>query len=96
MSLQITQRREHEVPMPGRTGKVNAELAKVKEEMQKLGTGMVLEIEIGSDRTVRGTKALVTRAARELGGTWRHWHAGSKVFAQPMRKKPGRKPRARA
>lgn len=96
MPLQITQRREQEVPMPGRTGKVNAELAKVKAEMQKLASGMVLEIETGSDRSVRGTKALVTRAARELGDRWRHWHVGSKVFAQPMRKKPGRKPGPRA
>src|SRR5207249_8774581 len=45
MPLKITQRPEHEVPKPSRAGKVNEDLVAVKNEMMKLGQGMVLEIE---------------------------------------------------
>jgi len=51
--------------------------------MKKLGSDMVLEIETGSEKAVRGAKVLVTKAAKELGTRWRHWSVGSKVFAKP-------------
>ena len=69
MPLKITQRPEHEVPKPSRAGKVNEDLVAVKNEMMKLGQGMVLEIEAGSEKAIRGAKALITRAAKELGTT---------------------------
>ena len=92
MSLKFAQRSPQEVPSPGSTGKVNLELLAIKNEMAKLGSGMVLEIETDSISTVRGTKMLITKAARELGTPWRHWHAGSSVYAQPVdaTKKRGR------
>ena len=83
MPLQISHKKEAEVPRPGRTGKVNEELLALKAEMAKLAQGMVLEIETGSEKAVRSAKVMVTRAAKELGAQWRHWSVGSKVFAKP-------------
>jgi len=83
MPLKITHRKEEEVPRPGAAGRINENLEAIKAEMLKLGQGMVLEIETGSERAIRGTKALITRASRELGAKWRHWSHGTKVFARP-------------
>ncbi len=97
MPLKITQRAESEVPKPGKTGKVNPDLVAVRNEIQKLATGMVLEIETGSEKAVRGAKTLVTRAAKDLGARWQHWHVGTKVFARPADPVPrrrGRRPKA--
>src|SRR5260370_40557301 len=84
MPLRIRHVSEAEAPRPSSTGKANKDLFAVKSEMRKLGTGMVLEIETGSERAVRGAKTLVTRASKELGTKWRHWHVGTKVFAKPV------------
>ena len=82
MPLQITHRKEAEVP--GRSsGRVNEDLTRIKDEMSRLTAGMVLEIETGSDKAVRSTKMMVTKAAKELGSQWRHWSEGTKVFAKP-------------
>ncbi len=97
MPYQITQKREEEVPRPGKTGKVNEELAALKEEMTRLGSGMVLQIETGSQKSVRGAKTMVTRAAKQLGARWHHWHVGTRVFAKPAedgRRRRGRRPKA--
>lgn len=83
VALKITQRREDEVPGGGAAGKANENLLALKNEMSKLGAGMVLEIETENERAVRGTKMLVTRAANQLGTSWKHWSVGSKVFARP-------------
>ncbi len=83
MPLKITPRREEDVPPPGRTGKSNEDFTAVRDEMRRLGPGMVIEIDAGTEKAVRSTKMLVTRAAKDLGTTWRHWSAGSKVFAMP-------------
>jgi|SRR3990172_2399977 len=94
MPLKITSKPETEVPSPGRAGKVNEELVAIKDEMLKLTSGMVLEIETGSEKAVRGAKVLVTKAAKELGRQWRHWSVGTKVFAKPVgevRKRVGRR-----
>lgn len=94
MPLKITHKPEEDVPLPGRTGKVNEGLVALKAEMQKLGQGMVLEIETGSEKAIRGTKALITRASKQLGTRWRHWHMGTKVFAKPagqVRRRRGRR-----
>ncbi len=98
MPLKIRQVPESEVPKPGRTGKNNDDLVAVRREMQNLAADMVLEIEAGSEKAVRGAKTLVTRAAKELGARWQHWNVGSKVFAkpaEPVRRRRGRKPRPR-
>lgn len=84
MPLKITHRKEQEVPRPGGPGKVNENIESMKTEMSKLRDGMVLEIEAGSEKAIRGTKRLVTTAAKELGATWRHWSEGTKVFAKPV------------
>ncbi len=84
MPLKITHKSEDQVPTPTSTGKVNADLAALKAEMQKLAAGMVLEIETGSEKAVRSAKTLITRAATQLGVKWQHWSVGSKVFARPV------------
>ncbi len=98
MPLQFKQRPESEVPRPGGTRRINEDLAAVRREMQTLASDMVLEIEAGSERAVRGAKRLITRAAKDLGARWQHWNVGSKVFArpvEPVRRGRGPKPRAR-
>jgi spore cortex formation protein SpoVR/YcgB (stage V sporulation) len=93
LPLKITHRNEDEVPTPSSSGKVNEDLMAIKNEMQKLASGMVLEIEAGTDKAVRGTKMLVTKASQQLGARWRHWSVGSKVFAKPageIKKRMGR------
>jgi hypothetical protein len=91
MPLRINVRKESEVPRPRAGGKVNEELEGLKDKMMGLPAGMVLEIEVAAGRTVRGAKAMITRAAREIGSTWRHWHAGNRVFAQPARRRRRRR-----
>ena len=81
--LQITQRSEDEVPEAQGGGRANEDLNALKREMSKVTFGIVLEIETGSEKAVRGTKMLVTKAAKELGSEWRHWSQGTKVFAKP-------------
>lgn len=83
MPLQITPRKAEDVPSATGAGKVNPDLAPLKDEMKNLASGMVLEIETGSAEAVRGTKMLISKAAKELGTQWQHWHAGTKVFAKP-------------
>ena len=84
MPLRIKHITQEEAPKPSSTGKANKDLFAVKSEMLKLGKGMVLEIETGSEKAVRGAKTLVTRASKDLGAKWRHWHVGTKVFARPV------------
>jgi hypothetical protein len=91
MALKINVRKESEVPRPTAAGKVNEELESLKERMRSLPAGMVLELEVASGRTIRGAKAMVTRAARALGTSWRHWHAGNKVYARPTRRRRRRR-----
>ena len=84
MPLRIKHIKQEEAPRPSSTGKANSDLFAVKSEMLKLEKGMVLEIETGSAKAVRGAKTLVTRASNELGTKWQHWHVGTKVFARPV------------
>jgi spore cortex formation protein SpoVR/YcgB (stage V sporulation) len=83
MPLKITHRKEDEVPTPSAMGRVNEDLETIKSEMRKLAPGMVLEIDVGTQKAVRGTKMLVTRASAQLGSRWQHWHFGTVVFAKP-------------
>jgi hypothetical protein len=53
-------------------------------EMARVAPGMVLEIETGDEKAIRATKLLVMRAGNELATPWRHWHAGTKVYAKPI------------
>ena len=46
-------------------------------------TGMVLAIETGDAKAVRGTKLLISKASNQLGTKWQHWHFGKTVFAKP-------------
>jgi hypothetical protein len=83
MHLKFSQKKEDEVPQPGASGKINQDLLTIRDQMAKLASGMVLEIETEGEKAVRGTKMLVTRAANQLGTRWQHWNVGSKVFAKP-------------
>src|SRR5438046_3776269 len=83
MPLRFSQKKEEDVPRPGSSGKVNLDLLAIRDQMTKLASGMVLEIETEGEKAVRGTKMLVTRAANQLGTRWHHWNVGSKVFAKP-------------
>ncbi|MPZ49526.1 MAG: hypothetical protein GEU75_09555 [Dehalococcoidia bacterium] len=96
MPLKFTQRKAEDVPTPSASGKVNQDLVNLKNEMSKLAAGMVLEIETGSEKAVRGTKMLVTKAANQMGSRWKHWNVGSTVFARPMEavRRRGRKPKS--
>ena len=96
MPLKFTQRRQQDVPIPSAAGKVNYELVSLRNEMSKLSSGMVLEIDAGSEKSVRGTKVLVTKAANQLGTPWQHWSVGSIVFAKPKGavRRRGRRPRS--
>lgn len=94
MPLKITHRKEEEVPSAGASGKPNEELHQLKTEMSKLAAGMVLEIETGSAKAIRGTKGLVTRASKQLGRPFIHWHQGTTVFAKPAEaRRRGRPPK---
>ena len=83
MPLKFTHRNQEEVPSPSSNGRVNQDLMALKDEMQKLPAGMVLEIQTEGEKAVRGTKMLITKAAGQLGNQWQHWSVGSKVFAKP-------------
>ncbi len=83
MPLKITHRKEQEVPAPSASGKANEELYRLKMEMSKLPAGMVLVIDAESTRAIRGTKGLITRAGKQLGKPFVHWHQGTTVFAKP-------------
>ena len=91
MALKINVRKESEVPRPTAAGKVNEELEALRSKMASLPAGMVLELEVATGRSVRGAKAMVTRAARALGAAWRHWHVGNRVYAQPARRRRRRR-----
>ncbi len=97
MPFKITHKKEEEVPRPTASGRVNEDLLAIKSEMQKLASGMVLEIETGSEKSVRSAKTMITRAGNQLGTRWRHWSAGTKVFAKPaegVRRRVGRPKKA--
>ncbi len=94
MALKITHRKESEVPKPGASGRVNQALVDLMNEMGKLATGMVLEIETGDEKAIRATKMLITRAANQMETPYRHWHVGTKVYAQPVHQAPKGKQRA--
>ena len=83
MALKISHRKEQEVPAPAAGGAANEELYQLKTEMSKLTTGMVLEVDAGSAKSIRGTKGLITRASKQLGRPFVHWHQGTKVYAKP-------------
>jgi hypothetical protein len=95
MPLKISHRSEQEVPAPSATGRSNEELFQLKSEMAKVGAGMVLEVDAGSAKAVRGTKGLITRASKQLGRPFVHWHQGTKVYAKPAEapRRRGRPPK---
>jgi hypothetical protein len=84
MALKIRHRSEQEVQAPRTIGKANQDLDSIRAGMATLPPGMVLAIEMDERRSVRGTKMLVTRAAKELGVEWRHWHVDNTVYARPV------------
>jgi hypothetical protein len=89
MPLKITHRKEQDVPAAVGNSEGNAELSQLKMEMSKLGPGMVLEVDAGDARSVRGTKGLITRAGKQLGRPFVHWHQGSMVYAKPAEGRRG-------
>jgi hypothetical protein len=55
------------------------------QELTRIAPGMVMVIETGDEKAIRATKTLITRAANELGMPMRHWHAGTEVYAKPVK-----------
>lgn len=98
MPLKITHRKEEDVPAAAAGGKSNEELDQLRSEMSKVAAGMVLEIETGSAKAIRGTKGAITRASKQLGKPFIHWHQGTKVFAKPTEapKRRGRPPKVQS
>ena len=94
MPFKITSQWAVDVPMPGKTGKVNEDLVAVRDAMKNLAPGMVLEIQPGQGKSTRGVKTLVSRAAKDLGAEWQHWSADGKVYAKPT-EEPKRRGRSR-
>ena len=70
----------------------------LKVEMRNLAPGMVLEIEVETDKAVRGTKLLISKAAKQIGSPWTHWSFGTTIFAKPTDavKRRGRRAKAAA
>jgi hypothetical protein len=52
LPLKITHRKEEEVPSPSGSAKPNEDAQAIKSEMGKLASGMVLEIETGSEKAI--------------------------------------------
>lgn len=96
MPLIFTHRKASEVPMPVTAGRTNRDLESIIREITKLASGMVLEIETGDEKALRATKGLITRAGKQLGTPMRHWHAGTKVYAQPASRQMGKQRAERA
>ena len=94
MPLKFSHRKPEEVPGPGKGGRVNLALVSVLDEMRKLATGMVLEIETGDEKAIRATKSLITRAANQMDTRWQHWHVGTKIYARPMGPPNQRRPKS--
>src|SRR5436309_813944 len=84
MPLKMTHRKAEDVPQPPGAGKGNDDLRSLKDELAKVSTGMVLEVDTGNEQDIRRTKVLITKAGRELGRPFRHWHEGTRVFAKPV------------
>jgi uncharacterized protein YggU (UPF0235/DUF167 family) len=93
MALKISVRKDTEVPKPSASGKANEDLEALRAKMAELPAGMVLEVEADKGRSVRSIKALITRAAKQQGAAWRHWHMGNRVFAQPAARRRVRRRR---
>ena len=93
MPIKITHRTEQEVPGPAAGGRANEELYQLKTEMSKLASGMVLEVDAGTTKAIRGTKGLITRASKQLGTPFVHWHQGTKVYAKPTEARRRGRPR---
>ncbi len=89
MALKITHRNASDVPPPSGAGRVNEDVETVKAEMQKLGSGMVLEIQAADLKAVRGAKMAISKAAKQLDAKWQHWNVGPTVYAKPA--SPGRR-----
>ena len=83
MPLKISVRKESEAPRPTSSGKPNEDVQALKAKMSQLPTGSVLEVQVDRGRSIRGVKTLITRASKERGSKWKHWHSGNKVYAQP-------------
>ena len=96
MPLKISQRNENDVPTPSTAGKINEDVEHLKTAMRNLAPGMVLEIEVDSGKAVRGTKLSVSKAAKQIGSPWTHWHVGTMVFARPTESVKRRTRRSKA
>ncbi len=93
MTLKITHRKAAEVPSPPPTSRMSQALAEIMRELTRLAPGMVLVIDTGDANTIRATKALITRAGKELAIPVRHWHSGTEVYATTSAAAPRRKQR---
>lgn len=97
MPLKISVRKEAEVPTAA-VAAGSSEFNQIKAELVKLQPGMVLEVDAGSQKALRGTKAMLTRAGNQIGRPVKHWQQGTVVYAKaadPARRR-GRPPKTAA
>jgi TusA-related sulfurtransferase len=97
MPLKIAHRKAEDVP----TATIAAgsdEFNQIKAELAKLQPGMVLEVDAGSQKALRGTKSMLTRAGKQSGRPVQHWHQGTVVYAKTATTAPrrGRPPKVSA
>ena len=83
MPLKVVRRKASQVPPPPVAGRIHDDLERLKSEIATLTSDAVLEVEAVSEHAIKGVKSLITRASRQVGIEVRHWHVGTKVFAQP-------------
>lgn len=92
MPLKVVRRKASQVPPPPRASKLHDDLERLKSEIGTLTADTVIEVEAVSAQAIRGVKALITRASRQVGIEVKHWHVGTKVFAQPKAEAAPRRP----
>ncbi len=83
MPLKVVRRKASQVPPPPPASRIRGDLERLKSEISTLSSDAVLEVEAVSEQAIKGVKSLITRASRQVGVEIRHWHIGTKVFAQP-------------
>lgn len=76
--MPLKHRKAEEVP-PSSTDSSSAEFNQIKVELARLQPGMVLEVDAGSQKALRKTKAMLTRAGKQIGRTVVHGQQGGSI-----------------
>jgi len=74
MPLKISVRNEAEVPSAA-CAAGSAEFSQIKAELAKLEPAWCSKVDAGSQKALKGTKAMLTRAGNQIGRPVTHWQA---------------------